>query len=121
MALSDSQPGKHPPATPVYILRGHAASVNALSFYNQNARLVSGDAEGWTIVWNTTTKRPTAVWKSHEGAILNVMGVDFACDDGRMDADAGGAEQGEENSEVRVFTYVLDSLFLTDNSMFCSF
>lgn len=107
MASPDSQLGKHPPATPVYILRGHAAPVNALHFYNQNARLVSGDADGWTIVWNTTTKRPTAVWKAHEGAILNVLGVAFASDDApHTDKDAGGAEQGEETQVVRVFTYV---------------
>lgn len=106
MASFDPQPGKHPPATPVYILRGHAASVNALHFYGRNSRLVSGDADGWVIIWNITTKRPAAVWKAHEGAILNVMGFEFAPNVGSRTGNAQEAEQSQSSRETRVFTYV---------------
>ncbi|OJJ50846.1 hypothetical protein ASPZODRAFT_275215 [Penicilliopsis zonata CBS 506.65] len=63
------------PATPTYILRGHAAPIHALHIFCQNLRLVSGDAEGWIIVWDMVTKRPVAAWKAHEGAVLEVKGV----------------------------------------------
>ncbi|KAJ5397864.1 hypothetical protein N7509_005977 [Penicillium cosmopolitanum] len=70
-------------ATPVYILRGHAAPIHALYIFSQNLRLVSGDADGWIVVWDLVTKRPVTVWKAHEGAILEAKG--FA-------VDGGGAE-----------------------------
>lgn len=63
-----------PPATPIYILRGHAAAIHALQIFNQNLRLVSGDADGWIVVWDLIFKRPVAVWKAHEGAVLEVKG-----------------------------------------------
>ncbi|KAH1595816.1 ASTRA complex subunit [Aspergillus fumigatus] len=63
-----------PPATPIYILRGHAAPIHALHLYNQNLRLISADADGWVIVWDLVMKRPVAAWKAHEGAILEVKG-----------------------------------------------
>lgn len=62
------------PATPVYILRGHTASIHALHIYNQNLRLISGDANGWIVVWDLVTKRPVASWKAHAGAVLEVRG-----------------------------------------------
>ncbi|KAL4904988.1 hypothetical protein BDW74DRAFT_185440 [Aspergillus multicolor] len=65
----------HPPATPTYILRGHAAPIHALQIFNQNLRLISGDAEGWIVVWDLIFKRPVAVWKAHEGAVLEVKGL----------------------------------------------
>ncbi|KAL5002023.1 WD40-repeat-containing domain protein [Aspergillus recurvatus] len=65
----------HPPATPTYILRGHSAPIHALQIFNQNLRLVSGDADGWIVVWDLIFKRPVAVWKAHEGAVLEVKGL----------------------------------------------
>ncbi|KAJ5327502.1 hypothetical protein N7541_009683 [Penicillium brevicompactum] len=62
------------PATPVYILRGHTAPIHALHIYNQNLRLISGDANGWIVVWDLVTKRPVASWKAHAGAVLEVKG-----------------------------------------------
>ncbi|KAL2830867.1 WD40-repeat-containing domain protein [Aspergillus cavernicola] len=62
----------HLPPTPTYILRGHAAPIHALQIFNKNLRLVSGDADGWIIVWDLIFKRPVAVWKAHEGAVLEV-------------------------------------------------
>lgn len=62
------------PATPIYILRGHASPIHALHIYSQNLRLVSGDANGWIVVWDLVTKRPMTAWKAHEGAILEARG-----------------------------------------------
>jgi hypothetical protein len=61
-----------PPAQPSYVLRGHAAQVHALRFLRGNSRVLSGDAEGWVILWDVTSKRALAVWKAHESAILGV-------------------------------------------------
>lgn len=63
-----------PPATPRYILRGHASAIQALHFFASNTRLVSADANGWVTIWDVVTKRPRAVWKAHEGAVLEVKG-----------------------------------------------
>ena len=60
------------PAQPVYILRGHAKPIHSLLFLNRNLWLVSGDADGYLIVWTLTTKRPVAVWQAHEGSILGI-------------------------------------------------
>lgn len=65
------------PATPIYILRGHASPIHALHIYSQNLRLVSGDANGWIVVWDLVTKRPVTTWKAHEGAILEARGFDI--------------------------------------------
>ncbi|KAJ5529235.1 hypothetical protein N7527_002628 [Penicillium freii] len=62
------------PATPIYVLRGHASPIHALHIYSQNLRLVSGDANGWIVVWDLVTKRPMTAWKAHEGAILEARG-----------------------------------------------
>ncbi|PYI20385.1 WD40 repeat-like protein [Aspergillus violaceofuscus CBS 115571] len=61
-----------PPATPTYILRGHAAQVHSLHLYHHNLRLLSGDADGWIAVWDLVSKRAVAVWKAHDGAVLGV-------------------------------------------------
>ncbi|KAL4938403.1 hypothetical protein BDV06DRAFT_57096 [Aspergillus oleicola] len=63
-----------PPATPTYILRGHSAAIHTLQIFANNLRLVSGDADGWIVVWDLIFKRPVAVWKAHEGAVLEVKG-----------------------------------------------
>jgi hypothetical protein len=59
-----------PPAQPVYILRGHTAQIHSTSFTRSNGRLVTGDVDGWIVVWNLAIKRPVAVWRAHDGAIL---------------------------------------------------
>ena len=61
-----------PPAQPAFVLRGHSAQIHALHFTPGNTRLLTADAEGWTVSWNLAFKRPVAVWKAHEGAILGV-------------------------------------------------
>ncbi|KAL7276111.1 Astra associated protein 1 Asa1 [Rhizina undulata] len=61
-----------PPPQPVYILRGHAAQIHAVEFMNANTRIITGDADGWVVVWDTGSRRPVAVWRAHEGAVLKV-------------------------------------------------
>ena len=61
-----------PPAQPAFILRGHSAQIHALHFTHGNTRLLTADAEGWIVSWNLAFKRPVAVWKAHENAILSV-------------------------------------------------
>ena len=67
-----------PPAQPAYVLRGHAAEVHALHFTRDNTRLLTADADGWVISWNVAFKRPVAVWKAHDTA---VMGLGSWCQD----------------------------------------
>jgi WD40 repeat protein len=61
-----------PPAQPVYVLRGHTAQVHAVHFLRDNLRLLSGDAEGWVVLWDVPIRRPVAVWKAHKDVILGV-------------------------------------------------
>jgi WD40 repeat protein len=72
----------HPAATPTYILRGHVAPIHALQIFNKNLRLASGDADGWIVIWDLVFKRPVAVWKAHEGAVLEVKA--FTLGGGRL-------------------------------------
>ncbi|EPE28353.1 WD40 repeat-like protein [Glarea lozoyensis ATCC 20868] len=66
MALQQTQPQPQPS----YILRGHASQIHSTSFIRQNTRLITGDAEGWIVIWSIAIKRPVAVWRAHEGSIL---------------------------------------------------
>ncbi|KAJ5120537.1 uncharacterized protein N7515_009925 [Penicillium bovifimosum] len=70
----DTKPVQAQSPAPVYILRGHASPIHALHIYNQNLRLISGDANGWIIIWDLVTKRPVTAWKAHQGAILAAKG-----------------------------------------------
>ncbi|KAF2103572.1 WD40 repeat-like protein [Rhizodiscina lignyota] len=62
-----------PPAQPQYILRGHASQIHAVAFLRRHSRLLTGDADGWVVVWNLATRRPVAVWRAHDGPILKLM------------------------------------------------
>jgi WD40 repeat protein len=59
-----------PPAQPSYVFRGHAAHVHCVLFVRQNSRLLTGDADGWVVLWKLASKRPVAVWRAHDAAIL---------------------------------------------------
>ncbi|KAI0867415.1 WD repeat-containing protein [Hypoxylon argillaceum] len=61
-------------AQPKSVLRGHLTQVHATAFIRQNARLASGDADGFVILWDLTIMRPRAVWRAHNGAILGISG-----------------------------------------------
>ena len=61
-----------PPAQPAFVLRGHSAQIHAVHFTHGNTRLLTADADGWTVSWNLAFKRPVAVWKAHENAILGI-------------------------------------------------
>lgn len=68
----------HPagPATPAFILRGHAFTVHALHFFASNAYLASADSDGWLVVWSLASKRAVAVWKAHASGILGIKDWD---------------------------------------------
>lgn len=67
-----------PAAQPTYVLRGHNAQIHSVCFLRHNTRLLTGDAEGWLVLWNVASKRAVAVWRAHEGATLGLSswGVD---------------------------------------------
>lgn len=60
--------------SPKAILRGHKAQIHAATFIRGNKRLITGDAEGYVVLWDLTIMRPRAVWRPHENAILGIAG-----------------------------------------------
>lgn len=66
------QSSELPPAQPDYVLRGHTAQIHCVHFLRQNLRLLTGDADGWVVLWNFAVKRPVAVWRAHGGSVLGV-------------------------------------------------
>ncbi len=62
------------PPQPKAILRGHKAQVHAAVFCRQNERLLTGDADGFVVVWDLAILRPRAVWQAHTNAILGLAG-----------------------------------------------
>ncbi|KAL2354441.1 WD40-repeat-containing domain protein [Cryomyces antarcticus] len=62
-----------PPPQPTYVLRGHGTHVHGVCFLRCNTRLLTGDGDGWVVLWNIATKRAVAVWKGHDGAILGLQ------------------------------------------------
>ncbi|KAJ9604431.1 Astra associated protein 1 Asa1 [Cladophialophora chaetospira] len=60
------------PAVPAYVLRGHEVPIHALAFYAGNTFLISGDSDGWLVIWSLSSKRPVAVWKGHEAGVLQI-------------------------------------------------
>ena len=71
-SLELSQNSTLPPAQPAYVLRGHTAQIHAVHFFRNNLRLLSGDAEGWVILWSVTIKRAVVVWRPHTAPILGL-------------------------------------------------
>lgn len=72
MAAGDTQSSSLPPAQPAYILRGHTAQIHSVHFFRQNLRLLTGDADGWVVLWDVPIKRPVVVWKPHEATVLGL-------------------------------------------------
>ncbi|KAK7188196.1 hypothetical protein DPSP01_014803 [Paraphaeosphaeria sporulosa] len=66
----DCQQSARDPAQPSYIFRGHTAQVHSVELLRCNTCLLTGDADGWVVCWKLDTKRPLAVWKAHNAAIL---------------------------------------------------
>ncbi|RFN53682.1 astra-associated protein 1 [Fusarium flagelliforme] len=60
--------------TPKSILRGHKSQIHAAAFIRSNERLITGDADGFVVLWDLTIMRPRAVWRAHEKALLGVRG-----------------------------------------------
>ncbi|KAL8901096.1 MAG: hypothetical protein Q9207_005368 [Kuettlingeria erythrocarpa] len=74
-----------PPPQPSFVLRGHSVQVHAVHFIQGNSRLLTADADGWLVSWNLSYKRPVAVWKAHETAVLGIRswGLDRIITHGR--------------------------------------
>ncbi|KAL1597792.1 Astra associated protein 1 Asa1 [Paraconiothyrium brasiliense] len=66
----DHQQSVRDPAQPTYIFRGHTAQIHSVGILRRNTCLLTGDADGWVVFWKLETKRPLAVWKAHDAAIL---------------------------------------------------
>ncbi|KAF2396531.1 WD40 repeat-like protein [Trichodelitschia bisporula] len=83
--MTSIQKSQRPPARPSYILRGHISQIHALRFIRHNSRLISGDADGWLVIWKLNTMRPSAVWRAHASAILGLetWGTDCIISHGR--------------------------------------
>lgn len=62
----------HGPPQPSYVFRGHSSAIHSLLFTHQNSRLISGDAEGWIVIWDVAIRRPLAVWRAHTSVVLGV-------------------------------------------------
>ncbi|OAA46134.1 WD40/YVTN repeat-like-containing domain protein [Metarhizium rileyi] len=63
-----------PVPSPKFVLRGHKAAVHVATFIRRNERLVTGDSEGFVVLWDLTIMRPRAVWRAHANAILGIRG-----------------------------------------------
>ncbi|KAK5078200.1 Astra associated protein 1 Asa1 [Lithohypha guttulata] len=70
--LTSKQAPSYGPPTPAYIFRGHQAAIHALHFFASNRYFISGDSDGWIVVWRLITKRPAAVWKAHDGGVMGI-------------------------------------------------
>ncbi|KAF1965207.1 WD40 repeat-like protein [Bimuria novae-zelandiae CBS 107.79] len=66
----EQQQSTRDPARPSYIFRGHNAHIHSVQILRRNTCLLTGDADGWVVCWKLETKRPLAVWKAHDAAIL---------------------------------------------------
>ncbi|KAK7203261.1 WD40-repeat-containing domain protein [Myxozyma melibiosi] len=53
-------------------LRALSNPTTAIAFHRSNIRLVSGDDNGWCVHWSLVTRRPLAIWRSHEDTVLTV-------------------------------------------------
>ncbi|EME40712.1 hypothetical protein DOTSEDRAFT_177860 [Dothistroma septosporum NZE10] len=70
------QSSEQSPAQPAYVLRGHSAHIHAVHFFRENARLITGDADGFVVIWSTASKRAVAVWRPHSTTILGLRSWD---------------------------------------------
>ncbi|KAI4170494.1 MAG: hypothetical protein LQ348_007097 [Seirophora lacunosa] len=103
-----------PPLQPVFVLRGHSVHVHAVHFTSGNTRLLTGDADGWVVSWNLAFKRPVAVWKAHETALLGIgsWGHDRIITHGR-DSRLAVWQLGTENEEGMAKTLPVDKPSIT--------
>ncbi|KAH7116015.1 WD40-repeat-containing domain protein [Dendryphion nanum] len=67
-----------PPAQPTYIFRGHTAHIHSVQILHQNTRLLTGDADGWLVLWKLESKRPLALRISSDSDYSTVLPTDNA-------------------------------------------
>ena len=98
-----SSTGILPPATPSYVLRGHSAVIHTLRFICDNEVLISGDSDGWLVLWGLSTKRPMGVWRAHQGGLVGVDVWVGGLNGTRGRGVVGGGESGRGGT-MRVVT-----------------
>ncbi|KAF2755389.1 hypothetical protein EJ05DRAFT_478406 [Pseudovirgaria hyperparasitica] len=81
----EQQSSSQPPLQPTYVLRGHAAQIQTVQFLRDNSRLLTGDGDGWMVLWGVAQRRAVAVWPAHHASILgsNVWGANRIITHGR--------------------------------------
>ena len=73
MTSKKSKSKGKPPPLPIFTLRGHKASINAIVFLKGDSLLLSGDSEGSLIVWNAESRRvETSSRDAHEKGVLSL-------------------------------------------------
>ncbi|ANB14301.1 putative WD repeat-containing protein alr3466 [Sugiyamaella lignohabitans] len=80
-------------------LRAHPAPVTAVQFHPTEPWLVSGDEAGWCFWWSISQRRPIAIWKPHEKAIVTVKWMsDWESDPNFTDQNGSPADQPAGNN-----------------------
>lgn len=54
-----------------FSLRAHKAPIACITTFENS--IVSGDRDGYVIVWDVFRKRPLALWKAHHGQIISMQ------------------------------------------------
>lgn len=66
------------PLAPTFVLRGHPADVQCIQFTSifihdvRTSILISGDADGFVLIWSLKEYRPIAIWQAHRASVLTV-------------------------------------------------
>ena len=89
--------------------------MHAVAFVSGNRRLLTGDAEGWVVVWDVVTKRADAVWRAHQEPVLGLAAWPCECQrrsrtmSGRLSGTLSGTQsrdrsKGQGGDVLRVVT-----------------
>lgn len=86
------------------ILRAHKSTVRSLGFTPNGQYLVSGDDEGFCCFWSLETRRPLAIWKAHDNAMLT---TEFWLHNVHLEENALIMTHGRDN-KLRIWRNPLD-------------
>lgn len=87
-------------------LRAHQATVTSVGFHTSGLWLFSGDEKGWVVWWDLLSKRPKAIWRAHDLALLAVKYL------GSSELE-GIVTHGRDN-KLRVWRLDQDQMYNTD-------
>lgn len=85
-------------------LRAHSASVRALNFSQDGLSLISGDEDGWVVIWDLCSRRPTAIWRAHTHALLAV--------EWREKSDQHEVLTHGRDNKIRIWSFQQQQIFL---------